>query len=252
MAQNSSNALGLDFSQQTAEETREGSQEPVDVESPSQTVPPDASRKEHKEKPYVNPERVKTGGSQRDKLSDEALEERMTRIREQNEKIKQRRIDVQADEAAFRQTQELERAKQVQNRKIQSEIDRARDQNAQRKMAKVQSREWDSGKPSNDRSGPRNVRPQPSSSQTDPAPQVSAPDTAAPSSTTAPEANAESGGNWVRGGHAPPHPRGRGRGRGRGAGGRGGSINNRREIAQSITPVSEAPKTEASDQAPST
>lgn len=61
-----------------------------------------------RKKPYINPERVKTGGAQRvcigpqsnvhfadqiqqDKLTDEELAERMVRIREQNEKIKQRR-----------------------------------------------------------------------------------------------------------------------------------------------------------------
>jgi hypothetical protein len=47
--------------------------------------------------------------------------------------------------------QEAERVKQVENRKIQAEIDRARDQNAKRKMDKVQSREWDSGKGSGER-----------------------------------------------------------------------------------------------------
>ncbi|KAH9483856.1 hypothetical protein JR316_0003334 [Psilocybe cubensis] len=235
MAENTSNALGLDFSQETVEEKPEY-QEP---EQSSQTVAPDSSsRKEQKEKPYVNPERVKTGGSQRDKLSDEALEERMARIRQQNEKIKQRRIDVQADEAAFRQTQERERERQMQNRKIQSEIDRARDQNAQRKMAKVQSREWDSGKPS------RNINP-PSSSQTDAAPQQgSVEDETAPSPTIAQEPSADSG-NWVRGG---PHQRGRGRGRGRGSGRGGGNFNNRRDTPQSATSAHEEPKQEADDQ----
>ena len=64
-----------------------------------------------KKSPYVNPERVKTGGLPKvgnfslvlclrilsffefqDKLTDEELAERMTRMREQNEKIKQRRL----------------------------------------------------------------------------------------------------------------------------------------------------------------
>ncbi|KAH9180394.1 hypothetical protein EDB89DRAFT_1918987 [Lactarius sanguifluus] len=58
-----------------------------------------------KKSPYVNPERVKTGGLPRDKLTDEELAERMARMREQNEKIKQRRLDVAADEDAFKQTQ---------------------------------------------------------------------------------------------------------------------------------------------------
>lgn len=71
-------------------------------------IKPDVSKKT----PYVNPERVKTGGLPRvnlviltsephvlpflgvvqDKLTDEELAERMARMREQNEKIKQRRL----------------------------------------------------------------------------------------------------------------------------------------------------------------
>jgi hypothetical protein len=57
---------------------------------------------------------------------------------------------VQADEAAFRKTQELERAKLAQIRKVQENVDRTREQNAKRKMDKIQSREWDSGKPAGD------------------------------------------------------------------------------------------------------
>jgi hypothetical protein len=138
----SNNALGLDFAEKPDES---------DSQTPQEPSPDPNTVKKEKEKPYVNPERVKTGGAQRDKLSDEALQERMTRIREQNVKIKQRRLDVKADEEAFRKTQEAERVKQVQNRKIQAEIDCARDRNAKRKMDKVQSREWDSGKESGER-----------------------------------------------------------------------------------------------------
>lgn len=54
-----------------------------------------------------------------DKLSEEALSERMARMREQNEKIKQRRADVEADELAFKKTQESERVKQEKIRKVQ-------------------------------------------------------------------------------------------------------------------------------------
>lgn len=57
---------------------------------------------------------------------------------------------MQADEAAFRKTQESERAKLAQIRKVQENIDRTREQNAKRKMDKIQSREWDSGKPTSD------------------------------------------------------------------------------------------------------
>ncbi|KAI0048249.1 hypothetical protein FA95DRAFT_1558269 [Auriscalpium vulgare] len=70
----------------------------------------------------------------------------MARMREQNEKIKQRRLDVLADEDAFAATQAAERAKQVHTRKVQEAVDRTREQNAKRKMDKIQSREWDSEK----------------------------------------------------------------------------------------------------------
>ncbi|PCH38770.1 hypothetical protein WOLCODRAFT_66376 [Wolfiporia cocos MD-104 SS10] len=103
-----------------------------------------------KKKPYVNPERVKTGGAQRDKLSEQELTERMARIREQNERIKQRRADVQADEDAFKKTQEADRIKAAKTKKVQENIDRTREQNARRKMEKIQGREWDSGKPTQD------------------------------------------------------------------------------------------------------
>ncbi|KAI9446607.1 hypothetical protein H4582DRAFT_584008 [Lactarius indigo] len=91
-----------------------------------------------KKSPYVNPERVRTGGLPRDKLTDEELAERMARMREQNEKIKQRRLDVAADENAFKQTQAAERQRQAQIRKVQETVNRTREQNAQRKMDKIQ------------------------------------------------------------------------------------------------------------------
>jgi len=53
---------------------------------------------------------------------------------------------VQADEAAFRKTQDTERLKQAKTRKVQEHVDRTREQNARRKLDKIQSREWDSGK----------------------------------------------------------------------------------------------------------
>ncbi|KAL1745436.1 SDA1-domain-containing protein [Schizophyllum fasciatum] len=70
----------------------------------------------------------------------------MARIREQNEKIKQRRADVQADEAAFRKTQEAEQQQRARIKKVQENVDRSREANAARKMAKVQNREWDAEK----------------------------------------------------------------------------------------------------------
>ncbi|KAF8892680.1 hypothetical protein BD779DRAFT_1510325 [Infundibulicybe gibba] len=159
-----SNSLGLDFSQL---KIQEGASKPdaadtevveeilspqIQAQQSPQTSQADLNSPETRErkKPYVNPERVKTGGSQRDKLSEEALTERMARMREQNEKIKQRRMDVKADEDAFKKTQESERIKLAHTRKVQENVDRTREQNAKRKMDKIQSREWDSGKPSAD------------------------------------------------------------------------------------------------------
>ncbi|KAJ6606640.1 hypothetical protein DFH09DRAFT_1017753 [Mycena vulgaris] len=155
------NSLGLDFDQLKIQDPSETESKVEDTpQSPSQDAEP-----AEKKKPYVNPERVKTGGNQRDKLSEEALSERMARMREQNEKIKQRRLvrlhggfavtrasycepkDVQADEEAFKKTQETERVKLAQIRKVQEGVDRTREQNAKRKLDKMQSREWDSGKP---------------------------------------------------------------------------------------------------------
>ena len=104
--------------------------------------------------------RVHASAERRDlqeKLSEEELAARMARIREQNEKIKQRRLvcvsypqrwwvvlmniqDVEQDEAEFRKTQEAERVKLAKNRKVQEGIDRAREQAARRKMDKVSVR----------------------------------------------------------------------------------------------------------------
>lgn len=53
---------------------------------------------------------------------------------------------MQKDEDAFKQTQEEERAKQARTRKLQANVDEAREQNARRKLEKAQAREWDSGK----------------------------------------------------------------------------------------------------------
>ncbi|KAI0713307.1 hypothetical protein C8Q76DRAFT_731026 [Earliella scabrosa] len=115
------------------------------------------SKKEPKEKkkPYVNPDRVKTGGAQREKPSEEELAERMARIREQNEKIKQRRADVQADEDEYKKMQEAERVKQAKAKKVQENVDKAREQNARRKLDKIQNREWDSGKPTREWNKPK-------------------------------------------------------------------------------------------------
>ncbi|KAH7907977.1 hypothetical protein BJ138DRAFT_1137337 [Hygrophoropsis aurantiaca] len=153
---NPSNSLGLDFdSLQIADPTEPSVESPIaqSTDEPSRAV--SSADAKDKKKPYINPERVKTGGTQREKLSEEELAERMLRIKGQNEKIKQRRLDVQADENAFKKTQEAERIRQAHIRKEQEHVDRTREQNARRKMDKIQSREWDSGKPTGDWKQPK-------------------------------------------------------------------------------------------------
>ena len=45
--------------------------------------------------------------------------------------------DVQADEDEYKKKQEAERAKQAKAKKVQESVDKAREQNARRKMEKV-------------------------------------------------------------------------------------------------------------------
>lgn len=54
--------------------------------------------------------------------------------------------DVQADEDAFKKSEEEERAVQARIRKVQEGVDNARQQSARRKMEKIEAREWDTGK----------------------------------------------------------------------------------------------------------
>ncbi|KAJ7070347.1 hypothetical protein B0H15DRAFT_793591 [Mycena belliarum] len=233
------NSLGLDFDQLRI-------QDPFEIEAKSEDTaqsPSKDAESAEKKKPYVNPERVKTGGNQRDKLSEEALSERMARMREQNEKIKQRRLDVQADEEAFKKTQESERVKLAQSRKVQEGVDRTREQNAKRKMDKIQSREWDSGKPTSgadwkQRQTPKAETPVDEKSTKSETPK---PETiSAPSSPPPPTAH-DSGG-WTRGGSPRGSTRGRGgRGRGRGRGGATGAPDRSTESEAPVAPKEEAP-----------
>ncbi|KAG1778667.1 hypothetical protein EV702DRAFT_967787 [Suillus placidus] len=198
MAESSTNSLGLDFNNLSIKETAEPPQTNVDESQALENQSADIESRDVKEKkkPYVNPERVKTGGAQREKLSEEALAERMQRIKEQNEKIKQRRIDVQADEDAFKKTQEADRVRQAYQRKVQEGVDRTREQNARRKLDKIQNREWDSGKSPGDWKQARNPAP--------------ADGSAAVPSSSPPEHRGGRGRGTGRGGPS----RGRGRGRG--------------------------------------
>ncbi|EKM82885.1 hypothetical protein AGABI1DRAFT_111446 [Agaricus bisporus var. burnettii JB137-S8] len=207
------NSLGLDFDAPQPAPEPAPEPQPPPPESPAQDQPI-----REKKKPYVNPDRVKTGGPQREKLTDEELTERMARMREQNEKIKQRRLDVAADEAAFKQAQESERQKMERTKKIQDNVDKSREQNIKRKMDKMQNREWDSGKPSWKNQPRKNSGNQETTNAPAAGEESQSPGLSSPRSPTAPQQSGSGSGNWVRGGS----PRGgRGRGRGRGRGGRG-------------------------------
>ncbi|KAF8635120.1 hypothetical protein AX17_004032 [Amanita inopinata Kibby_2008] len=146
----SDNTLGLQLVQL---QNDSGKSPELDVDASDNAAPSDLHpcdthlTGKKKEKPYVNPERFKTGGPQREKPSDEELAERMQRIKVQNERIKQRRLDVQADEEAFKRKEQKEHLQNARNRKVQEQVDSARDKNARRKLDQIQSREWDSGKP---------------------------------------------------------------------------------------------------------
>ncbi|KAF8623971.1 hypothetical protein AX15_006125 [Amanita polypyramis BW_CC] len=146
------NSLGLQLEQLQIADAEPAQSSPLNVSASNEPVPGEPpsnshSKEKKKEKPYINPERFKTGGSQREKLSDEELAERMQRMKAQNERIKQRRLDVVADEEAFRKTEQEEHARLVRTREAQEKVNRAREQNARRKLDKIQGREWDSGKP---------------------------------------------------------------------------------------------------------
>ncbi|KAJ6500348.1 hypothetical protein C8R45DRAFT_1121275 [Mycena sanguinolenta] len=249
------NSLGLNFDQLKIQDPPEP--EPKSAEEPAQDADPAGDKK----KPYVNPERVKTGGNQRDKLSEEALSERMARMREQNEKIKQRRLDVQADEEAFKKTQESERIKLAQSRKVQERmqtvnallgVDRTREQNAKRKLDKMQNREWDSGKPVGGGDWKQRQPPKSDAPRTPQKAETSAEgdttETKSETSTPASPSSANDSGNWTRGGpRGSPRGRGSARGRGRGRGGAAGGLEKPTETQAppKDAPPHVAPKEEA-------
>lgn len=76
MAEDSTNALGLEFSQLNVQDKQEGdatkteeknekNEAPEPSAQPAPATPSTNNTRKEREKPYVNPERVKTGGSQR-------------------------------------------------------------------------------------------------------------------------------------------------------------------------------------------
>jgi hypothetical protein len=112
--------------------------------------------------------------------------------------------DVAADEDAWKKQQAVEAAKRERARKVQDDVNRARLQNAERKMSKLDGREWDAGK--------RERRP--------PGPSAEA-GVASQSAPAGPNPATPSG-DWARGGRGGGSGGGggrggRGRGRGRGA-----------------------------------
>src|SRR6267154_4493786 len=67
MAESSTNSLGLDFNNLSIKDTAEPPQSDADGSQAPEHQSADVESKDVKEKkkPYVNPERVKTGGAQR-------------------------------------------------------------------------------------------------------------------------------------------------------------------------------------------
>jgi hypothetical protein len=273
---NEPNSLGLDFDSTqtttmqpdkvgTSKSGAPSGPDQADDASAPPTEPSVESPKPLKPEPYINPERVNTGGPPRVtsslfiyspaaydllqvKLSEQELEERMTLRRKENEKRKERDLvcswlsslqalglivvqEVEKDRKAFEDTQESERVKQAQSRQVQEQVNRTRKQNAQNKMDKTESRLWDVDKPA------RGWNHATSSS----------PDTEGPN---VPQPHAS---GWPRGGS----PRGRGRGRGRGQArggankgvGRGLGTESGEKSPQSTTPTAASPVSASSTQA---
>ncbi|GJJ12456.1 hypothetical protein Clacol_006698 [Clathrus columnatus] len=86
----------------------------------------------------------------RERIDDNVLDERMAKIRAQNDKIRERREQIKADEEAFEALMAAERVKQARNRKLQAQIDQTRELNAKRKLEKIGNREWDVSKQTGD------------------------------------------------------------------------------------------------------
>lgn len=175
----------------------------------------------------------------------------MARIREQNEKIKQRRLvsplwghpspaqascrtfqDVAADEDAFKQTQAAERQRQAQIRKVQETVNRTREQSARRKLDKIQSREWDSDKKAEGWSTNAKAE-QPMAVSSDSTTRTNTGDVDA-GAEASPTAKPREGGN-------------RGRGRGSGRRGRGDRGRGRGGVRDKAPPASVPEEKESSD-----
>ncbi|KAI8057004.1 hypothetical protein BDF22DRAFT_668890 [Syncephalis plumigaleata] len=91
------------------------------------------------------------------KLSEEELQARMDRIRQQNQELLRRREEVEQDKAEFAKVAKHDQAlqhqasierkeKEARERKVMEELSVAREENARRKLAARQERAWDSEK----------------------------------------------------------------------------------------------------------
>ncbi|KZV91589.1 hypothetical protein EXIGLDRAFT_769737 [Exidia glandulosa HHB12029] len=152
------NSLGLDVT--GAVDVPSPDPPPADAQpaSPPPATPASATSKPQQQQqpqgekkvPYVNKNRVQTGGAPREKLSPEELEAKMAEIRKRNQLIKEKRELVLADEAAFKQQlaedEAGRKARDDNTRKVQAKVNQERGQNAQRKLEKMGGREWDSAK----------------------------------------------------------------------------------------------------------
>lgn len=130
--------------------------------------------------PYVNEDRVLSGGARPQKKSDEEIDEIMERMKKQNEEIEEKRKIVEEDELNFQKDEEARKKKELENREsqrrkreeeeedrrrrehqaiqLQKEIDEAREINATNKSKSRDNREWDTGKKDYDWNNTRNQR----------------------------------------------------------------------------------------------
>jgi len=157
----------------TAEETTKSERAPVTEEVDEKGDNDKGKEKEKRgprkvQEPYINLDRINTGGLKTEKLSPEELEKVMERMRINNEKIMARRELVEADEDSFKsqldadtERRKAERharqakfaadkqarsAKSEADKKVQDQVDALRADAIKRKLAKQGGREWDAEK----------------------------------------------------------------------------------------------------------
>ncbi|CAG8521647.1 19880_t:CDS:2 [Gigaspora margarita] len=161
-----------------------GKDEPIGDKSPNAQKSGNVNDNTHTPKsentPYVNKDRVLSGGRVREKVDEEELEKRMQRIRLQNEKIMEKRKMVEEDEEKFRKAEEERKKKELedqevqrklreeeeeerrrrdfQKKQLQEQLDNEREENAKRKTQNRDAREWDKEKEESGWNSPRQQR----------------------------------------------------------------------------------------------